>query len=191
MWVFGHLGFGSKIAEPVAKRLPFGWLLLGTVLPDLIDKPLYYGASFLTGRWGADIGLISCTRTFGHTALFALFLTTLAIFRKSKPLAAVAIGVATHLALDGFEDYWIHTISGESGESSSVVAMLFPFYLHRFSAQPFPTMFEHIKTLGRPFLIVSEIIGLGILSWTLYRDRRRLKLADRIGSILKKSKAVR
>jgi hypothetical protein len=192
MWIFGHLGFGSKIAEPFARRLPLAWLLLGTILPDLIDKPLYYLSSLSTGKHGFEIGLISCTRTLGHTGLLALLLAGLATIRKSKILAALALGTATHLAIDGFQDFWFHRVEGNEGESSAVIAILFPFYLQRFSEMPFPTIGDHLKSGIQPFQLISEGIGLAILSWTLWKERRRIRLAaGRIGSSLKKSKAGR
>ena len=49
MFFFGHLGAGSRLASPFSKGLPRGLLLLGTLLPDLIDKPLFYGLLFLRG----------------------------------------------------------------------------------------------------------------------------------------------
>ncbi|MBI5201898.1 MAG: metal-dependent hydrolase, partial [Elusimicrobia bacterium] len=41
MIFFGHLGLGDALAAPVRRGLPRRWVLLGTVLPDLLDKPLY------------------------------------------------------------------------------------------------------------------------------------------------------
>jgi hypothetical protein len=192
MWIFGHLGFGSKLAEPFARRLPLAWLLTGTILPDLIDKPLYYFQALATGKHGFELGLISCTRTIGHTALLTLAIAGLAFARKSKALAALALGAATHLAIDGFQDFWFHRVEGNEGESSAVVAILFPFYLQRFSEMPFPSLGDHLKSGSRPFLVISEGIGLAILSWTVWKERRRIRLAaGRIGSSLKKSKADR
>ncbi len=175
MWVFGHLGIGSKLVAPMARRLPYGWLLFGAILPDLIDKPLYYAMSIATGRTGAGIGLISCTRTIGHTALFALGLAALATWRKSRVLAALSLGVASHLALDGFQDYWAHRVQGVPGESSLVLAALFPFFEARFGIQPFPSFSEHLKSGGRPLLLLTEGIGIAILAWDYSKRRWRPK----------------
>ena len=46
-------------------------LLLASIFPDGIDKPLYYG------------GVCRCTRTYGHTLLFCVTFSTLG---KSSPL---------------------------------------------------------------------------------------------------------
>ena len=171
MWVFGHLGFGAKLASPLSRKLPFGWLLLGTLLPDLIDKPLYYALYFTTGRHGADLGLISCTRTFGHSSLLILALSLSAYFRRSRVLAAITLGMATHLMLDGFQDYWIYRVLQHEGESSLLLAALYPLYEGRFGVMPYGTMGEHLKAIGDPFLIVTEVLGLSVLGWEIWKKK--------------------
>jgi membrane-bound metal-dependent hydrolase YbcI (DUF457 family) len=181
MWVLGHLGIGSGIARRISRGLPIGWLLFGTVLPDLIDKPLYYGLSLATGKRGFDLGLVSCTRTFGHTAIFLVAIAIYAWARRSRAAAAVALGVGTHLVLDAFQDYWFRAFLGNEGESSALVALLFPFHLARFSEMPFASLAEHLRSVGRPFLLVSEGIGALILARLWIIERRRARLAGRSG----------
>jgi len=191
MWFFGHLGIGSKLAAPFSRKLSLAAVLVGTLLPDLIDKPLYYGAVFMTGRHGSEIGLISCTRTFGHTALFLFALALIAFIRKSKLFAALTIGVATHLMLDGFQDYWFYRVQNLEGESSLVLAALFPFYKPYFGAMPFTSLYEHLETVGRPFTFGAEIIGLAILGWDYWKKKWRFKQVIRIGLPWRKPKADR
>jgi hypothetical protein len=169
MWIFGHLGIGSKIAAPFSRRLPYGWILFGTLLPDLMDKPLYYGAKLATGRQGFDIGLVSCTRTFGHTALFLFGLSLLAFLRKSKVFAAITIGVATHLVLDGFQDYWLLEVLHLPGESSLRLAALFPFYANHFGDDPFLSVADHIRRGGTSITIGAEAVGAAILGWDYWK----------------------
>jgi hypothetical protein len=85
MMIFGHLGIGLRLARPFS--VPPGWLLLGTLLPDLLDKTTYYGLSVALGARGADLGLISGTRTFGHTAAFLLLLALVGAGSRSKAIA--------------------------------------------------------------------------------------------------------
>lgn len=173
MWGLGHLGIGSKIAQPFAKKLPYRWLLLGTLLPDLIDKPLYYGASLITGKTAGEIGLLSCTRTVGHTALFLCFVTGTALVRKSKILGAIALGISTHLLLDGVQDQWLAEMNHTAGESSLLVAFFFPFYLGefklRFSEMPYHSLSEHLKSGTQPLLFSAEALGAIILGWDYLR----------------------
>ena len=191
MWFFGHLGIGSKLAAPFSRKLPIAVVLVGTLLPDLIDKPLYYGAVLITGRHGAEIGLISCTRTFGHTALFLFALALIAYARKSTLFAALTIGVATHMVLDGFQDYWFFRVQNMEGESSLILAALFPFYKPTFGAMPFSTLSAHLETVGRPITLGAEIIGLAILGWDYWKKKWRFKQILRIGLPWRKPKAGR
>ncbi|MBS1963632.1 MAG: metal-dependent hydrolase [Bdellovibrionales bacterium] len=175
MWVFGHLGIGSKLAAPFSRRLPYGWVLVGTLLPDLIDKPLYYAAAAITGRRGAEIGLISCTRTFGHTALFLFALAYVAFLRKSKVFAALTIGVATHLVLDGFQDYWIIRVLHESvdGVSSLRLAALWPVFSDHFGNFPYASAAEHLRDSFRSITGVGEAVGAAILGWDYWKNGKR------------------
>jgi hypothetical protein len=191
MWIFGHLGIGSKIAAPWSRKLSIYAVLVGTVLPDLIDKPLYYGAAALTGRHGLEIGLVSCTRTFGHTAIFLFTLSLIAFFRQSKLFAALTIGVATHLVLDGFQDYWFEHVMNLGGESSLRIAVLFPFLQSRFADMPYTTLLDHLRSGERPFTIVSESVGIAILGWDYWKKKWRFKQLLRIGLPWRKPRAAR
>src|SRR5438067_10091840 len=95
MFVFGHIGFGRTMIGSKGRSLPALPLVVGMLLPDLIDKPLFY--------WHVS-SFITCTRTFGHTALFLGSLLGLAVMRRSRVWLALGVGAATHLALDGLLD---------------------------------------------------------------------------------------
>lgn len=190
MWVFGHLGIGSKIVQPLRKDLSYGWVLFGALLPDLIDKPLYYGAAWSTGRWGDEIGLISCTRTFGHSGIFIALLLAAAYFRRSRVLAALVLGVASHFALDGIQDYYaLHNHLIER-PSSMEMALLFPWF-HRFASMPYASARDHLATVGQPFLLATEAVGALIIAWDYWKYRelrfptwvraipRRIRMWDR------------
>jgi len=95
-------------------RLPAGWLVLGCVLPDLIDKPLFYGLLWLSHRTPIHLVIVRGSRSFGHTLLFPLLLLGAAAAARSRAAWAVFAGVATHVLLDiGGE-----LISGSNPESS-------------------------------------------------------------------------
>ncbi len=191
MWVFGHLGIGSKIAAPLSRKLSYPWLLTGTLLPDLIDKPLYYGLSLATGRTGPDLGLISCTRTFGHSAILLFIFSFIALTRKSTRVAALTLGMASHLVLDGFQDYWIHVVLGISGESSLRLAALYPIYRPHFGILPYRSLFEHLQSASKPFVITTEILGALILAWDYWKKQWRPKRVLRSGLPWRKPRAGR
>lgn len=91
MFVLGHLGIGLGLAYVLTYRRPtsidYRLVLLGTILPDLIDKPL-----------GALLGLE--TRLVGHTLIFLLAILALSRVPRMPGLQWVGFGVATHLLLD-------------------------------------------------------------------------------------------
>jgi hypothetical protein len=92
MLPFAHLGIGSELARRASGReLPFAALLAGTILPDVIDKPLFLWSH------ASEIG---GSRSFGHTLLFLLAIVALGRLRRSEATIALAWGVASHLALD-------------------------------------------------------------------------------------------
>jgi len=178
MIFFGHLGFGLQIAKPLfrhdelKKKRAVGFLLLGCVLPDLIDKPLYHGLSWITGKSGAELGLISTTRTFGHTLVFLFLLFVLARWRKSPALLMIAVGTATHLFVDHVGDTIGHAIFGspfptqydEHGISLNIVGLFWPFLGNRFPVFPFEHIMQHFDFFRRPHIAVGEVLGL-IFLW--------------------------
>ena len=55
------------------------WLIAGCLLPDLIDKPLFYGLLWLHGH---PDPLISGSRSVGHTGLFLVSLLAIALLSR-------------------------------------------------------------------------------------------------------------
>jgi hypothetical protein len=158
MLLFGHLGFGYQLVAPWRRRFP-GWpLALGMLLPDIIDKPLYYSGI-------SDF--ISCTRTFGHTGLLCLAMFGLGRLLRKQAFTAVGLGMATHFVLDFVMDVWTGDASKADGPSSIGVAVLWPlrgpFVVDR------PTLAEHLHALLNGPVIVTEILGIILLAWVLSR----------------------
>jgi hypothetical protein len=172
MFLFGHLGIGMKLADPWARRLRTRYVLLGTILPDLIDKPLYYGLSWITHKRGAELGLISGTRTFGHTALSLILMTTVATVFRIRWLAAISIGVATHLLLDNLGDRFF------VGHSFSLQALAWPFLGWHFPDFPFANAHEHLSLIRDPYFLICELIGILFLLWEYWKRTqvRQIKL---------------
>lgn len=138
-----------------------GWLLLGTLLPDLVDKPLYYLLAWSTGRWSHEIGLVSGTRTFGHTFLFFGILLVAGWGRRA--MISLAVGVGTHLLFDRL----FEAFSG----GVDWAGFLFPFLGLDFADAPFKTGQEHFWKLLKPENLISEALGLFFLV-ELYRKRQ-------------------
>ncbi len=132
-------------------RVPPLWLYLGCLLPDLIDKPLFYGFG--------PTALIAGTRTFGHTGLFLIFWVILALILRLPWSIALAAGLATHFALDiGGE-----LVTGAEPDSSIWLAIFYPAY-GRFPLAHFTTIAEHIAISAQSaYVVAGEIIGGAIL----------------------------
>lgn len=180
MFIFGHLGIGNQIARPWSRGLSTRWILFGTLMPDIIDKILYYSLSLTTGLKGADLGrltLISGTRTFGHTALLLIVLTVLAQLRKSRELAALSLGMATHLLLDNVYDRLLFgevaSFSAEAADlSSAFQALVFPYFGLRFAVIPFRDVGEHFWAIfANKALMGTEIVGVALLAWHGWKNQ--------------------
>ncbi len=170
MFVLGHLGVGATLVQPWSRGLRRRWIFLGTLAPDIFDKPLYYVLSFATGRSGADLGLISGTRTIAHTAIVLLVVASLAAWRRSRVLAAVTIGAATHLFLDNLGDLFAEPkLPGQR----TVDVLLFPLLGAQFPDIPFGGPSVHLLSLLHPYTIGGEIAGALLLGWMAWKRAHR------------------
>ncbi len=169
MLPLGHLGIGSRLLGPYRTRFDWRLLYLGCLLPDLIDKPLYYALSLATGRHGAALGLFSGSRTIGHTLLFFFLLAALSFGYRG--FAAVAAGVATHLFLDNLGDLFAPQAPLER---LTVVALVFPLLGVRFPVAPFADFADHLmRDLTSIYSIAGELIGGAILLAAWFKQRRQ------------------
>jgi hypothetical protein len=174
VFAFGHLGLGKKIAagsygrfSPAERRAFF----LGTLLPDLIDKPLFYIPFWLTGRRCAIMGLFSGTHLFAHTGLFLLVLVITGLLTGSLLVRAIVIGVVTHCILDCV------------GSADGLGTLLWPLFGRRFSAYPFRDLGQHLATILNPVTLAGEVSGAAILCWDYWTAagrtlRARIARAD-------------
>jgi hypothetical protein len=96
MFPLAHLGIGSALTRLSPVKLPVRWVLVGTMLPDIIDKPIFFALSRCCSEDGWEAG----KRGFAHTLVFLVLLAAASQARKSKALWALTAGTATHLALD-------------------------------------------------------------------------------------------
>jgi hypothetical protein len=155
MFVLGHLGIGLGLAWLLTYRRPisidYRLVLVGTLLPDLIDKPL-----------GLLLGLEG--RLWAHTLLFLVGLLAVSRIPRIRGLQWVGFGVATHLLLD---QIW---------QSPNVA--LWPFDGPFLPATFNPLSYVH-TLLTNPYVGFGEVLGAvilvalgwwcGILSWAAFR----------------------
>lgn len=157
--IFWHVG-GTILAFRYVFRDPgvdLRFLAIGSVLPDLLDKPL--GTILFAGTFESG-------QIFGHSLLFSslLMVAVLAGTRRGtrrKRLMAVAIGSLFHLILDGM---W--TVKE---------TFLWPAFGWEFPPGPESYWTGLIERLvSDPLIIVQEVAGLAYLIYLW----RKAKLGD-------------
>jgi hypothetical protein len=97
----GHVGIGTHLVpRRLRERLPWRWLALGCLLPDVIDKPIWMVARLFNAPWAH----VETARLLGHTAFVALAFAMAAWLLRRPKIVALAYGIPTHLFLDGLAD---------------------------------------------------------------------------------------
>lgn len=166
MFVLGHAGIGSRMLGPLREMLPARWVIFGCLLPDLLDKPLFYGLLWAEGH---PDRVFTGTRTIGHTGLFLLALALLAAALRRREVWAIAAGVTTHLLLDVTGEL----IGGADAESSIWHAIFYPRFGGRFPIAHFDSILEHLSLSSKSaYVIAGELIGGAILLRAWLRRRR-------------------
>lgn len=139
-------------------RLPLPWLALGGLLPDLVDKPLGH----LVLGYGHG-------RLWMHTLLATLAFAALALagWRLSRRLglvlAALALGVASHLVLDAM---W-----------GSPAILLWPL-LGPMPRVPYDPI-QYVTVLAQPSIYLSEGLAASVLVAGLLGARARRNAESR------------
>lgn len=150
MLLFAHLGLTLAAAQTTRKLInpAMGFVILGSMLPDIIDKPL---------GW-AIYGTPAMGRIYAHTLVFLLALIAISLLARSKAVASMTGGVGAHLILDSM---W-----------ASPVILFWPIL------GDFPINIEinpegHLKMilagLMNPWISVPEALGIIYLAYYLLR----------------------
>lgn len=143
------------------KRIDIRILLLGALLPDIIDKPL--GMGFLRD-------ILSNGRTFGHTLLFLVFITIVGLWlyrsRGQLWLLVLCFSTFVHLVSD---QMWLNP--------RTLFWPLYGFFFEKMELAGWlgNTLYAfHTK----PSVYIPEIIGGVILIWFLSAMIRQKKGFD-------------
>lgn len=122
--------------------LDYRLLLLGSMLPDIIDKPV--------GVWLLR-DTLSNGRVFGHTLLFALLLVAIGTYlysrHRRRGLLYISFGCIAHLCLD---EMWLN-----------LTTLLWPLYGSSFEKTDITHWLNKVLvSLGtEPSVYIPEIIG--------------------------------
>jgi len=151
MLLFAHVGLTLASAR-LLSRVSLAFLAFGSMLPDIIDKPLgliVFGSPIMG-------------RTFAHTLLFLLLLAALSFYSCDIRFFSLTWGVLIHLSLDFM---W-----------NLPVILLWPL-LGAFPSAPIIDTLSYLEMLlsglKNPGIAIPEIAGLAYLIFFAYARRRQ------------------
>ncbi|MBL4930739.1 metal-dependent hydrolase [Clostridium paridis] len=171
MIFFGHLGLTTgamKIYEKVSSekydiktKLDYRVILIGSILPDIIDKPI-----------GAGIfrGIFHNSRIFAHTLIFSVSLLLLGGYKlyKSNKNKILLLGISSsiHLILDSM---WLFPS-----------ILLWPYLGFKFPirAEGDWLKSDFIRLITDPSYFIPELIGFCIIGYYFIRVIKRKKIKE-------------
>lgn len=168
MYILAHTGIGGFLAKPFSRGLPKKYLYIGALLPDIVDKILYYGLRWFDGNSWIYTDIIRGTRSFGHTLLFLVIGLVLVTPFKNRKMLLLMFGVATHLLLDQVDEA-LMTHTQEFDFQSFTTVLFWPFQGASFPTYKFSGVTDHIGKVGDPMHLATEVIGSILLIWEYRR----------------------
>ncbi len=142
--------------DAVAAFLDVRLLLIGSLLPDIIDKPLGH----LIFRQALSNG-----RTFAHTLLFSIVISVIGAYLYSRSrrtwLLALSFGSVMHLILD---QMWLNP--------KTLFWPLFGFVFEKTDISDWIPNMLHALTVN-PVEFVSEALGFVLVAWFAWAVFRR------------------
>jgi hypothetical protein len=148
-----HLLVAAVVAR--GRGLPVFATLVGTALPDLVDKPL------------ASLGVVDLFHTVGHTAL--LLPVAVVVAAAGRHGLAVAVGWGLHLFMDAF-----HVVV--NGRPTDALFLFWPLAVPPTPlALPPGAFFRYY--LWSPSFLVEVVVWVGVTAltarhlWTTWADR--------------------
>jgi hypothetical protein len=172
MLLFGHIGITlgvvwlteTWLTEKFKVRVDYSLIFIGSLLPDIIDKPV-----------GMILLPLNNGRVFGHTLLFILIFLLIGLkYRKSS--LALAFTSFLHLLQD---EMW-----------NEPETFLWPLLGFELPAKEHSSFYEYIKRIISEYtpslshIFISEVIGFTII--LAFLMRRRGHYRNILNNILRK-----
>lgn len=173
MVFFGHLGLTTGIIKCFDKTtrkkinlnynstFDYRMVLLGSILPDLIDKPI--GAFFFRSTFHN-------TRIFAHTLLFSALLILLGLFllikKKNNSILLLGTGAFIHLILDSM---WLYP-----------GILLWPYFGLKFPVRTDSNWLgsDFYRLIHDPSYYIPEIIGFIIIAYYFFKLIKNKKIKE-------------
>lgn len=172
MIFFGHLGLTTeaiKAYEVILHKdnklsgkevfVDYRYVLIGSILPDIIDKPI--GA-------GVFRSVFHNSRIFGHTLIFSLVLILIGIYMLNRNgknnILFLGIASSIHLVLDSM---WLYPN-----------ILLWPYLGWKFPARPEGNWVNSdiVRLITDPTYYLPELIGFAIIAYFFIRLFRRRQI---------------
>lgn len=156
--LFWHIGATTAFIRYAFRdpAMDLRFLVLGAILPDLIDLPI---AVVWWDTFGS-VRLAAHSFTFGALAMAAVLVVTRRGPRRKRWML-LAVGVLAHLALDAM---W-----------QSPETLWWPFLGTEFTGSGFATYADYLRDLiGDPLMWLGEAAGLAYVVWM----GRRIGIGD-------------
>ena len=148
-----HVAMGYLIG--VYSRLPVVYLVVGSALPDLLDRPLYY------------LGVTPLPHTVGHSLFVAVPVCALAVYFWGDRGVALAVGWLAHLLTDALN------VLTTQGPAMAPYYVLYPLErpdtrrdLWTVTIELPVTDVTHTVT---PVVLGAETVLLAAAGWVCYR----------------------
>ena len=163
MFVFGHLATTCVAARWAGEKVEVRWVILFSLLADLVDKPI--GLLLLRDSFNSG-------RIYGHSLLINLVLTFVLVLLHKPLIYSLAL--------------WLHQFCDLKWTRPWVA--LWPF-AGPLTYRDFPLNEWVIASLN-PYHVVAEVVGSAVVVCFLFRkgllDRRRLLCWMRTGTLPRK-----
>jgi hypothetical protein len=139
-------------------RYPLVFLALGSVLPDLVDRPLLW------------VGLAPHSHTVGHSALLAVPVSALAVALFGSRGVALAGGWLGHLAGD------LLNVATTAGPTHAPTFVLFPL-VDPEGGQTLTTLVFSPPLLDTPHIVHPAVLAaeVAVVAWAVVVGARALR----------------
>lgn len=177
MLIFGHVGITAgifKIYETSAKRkesinddfIDYRMVMIGSLLPDIIDKPL---VQIIYGLRNHEGHLIA--HSFIFSGLLILIGMILLYMKENKSVITIGISCLIHQLLDKLmlvpNIFFLPRVN-----SSNFVALKKLTFIHNIMRpvyMRFPYLRDTVLYFERPYVFISEVIGFIIVICFIYK----------------------
>jgi len=187
MYIFGHLGcglyFSKKVVTHISQKYQpnndfrtygFGWLIIGCLAPDLIDKPLH----LLNNLLPVSLPAINGDKSIGHTIIFAFVIFLASKWKTSYAGQLFSVGIGSHIILDLVSDISVSLMGTNSYSFNisslhlpNIASYFWPVLTFEFPESSQATIGDYWKGILNPLLIIYEIIGFILFSTTIAKNR--------------------